>query len=304
MASTKEIKSHIASVQETKKITSAMYLIASTKMRKVKRELDQTRPYFDAIRSEIKRIFRTVGEIDSQYFYPVSGRSEDLPGAYGYLVITADKGLAGSYNQNALRMAQEKMVNHSGENKLFVVGEYGRQYYTARHIPIEKSFLYTAQNPTLQRARDICDLLLDLYQRQELRKIYVIYTDLEGGMEASAKAVRLLPFHHAQFTDTAESHQPVFQFLPDVEQVLDNIIPSYVTGFIYSALVDSFCSEQNARMAAMDSANQNAQALLDDLSAQFHHARQSAITQEITEISSGALGQRRYQQQLEGGGQP
>ena len=86
--------------------------------------------------------------------------------------------------------------------------------------------------------------------------------------------------------------------------MLDNIIPSYVTGFIYSALVDSFCSEQNARMAAMDSANQNAQALLDDLSAQFHHARQSAITQEITEISSGALGQRRYQQQLEGGGQP
>ena len=303
MAGTKEIKTHIASVGETRKITNAMYLIASTKLRRARLELDNTRPYFQALRGEIRHIFRAVSDIDSPYFYPAEGETGHN-GTYGCLVITADKGLAGSYNQNALRMAQEKMVNHSGENKLFVVGEYGRQYYTARHIPIEKSFLYTAQNPTLQRARDICDLLLDLYQRQELRKIYVIYTDLEGGMEASAKAVRLLPFHHAQFTDTAESHQPVFQFLPNVEQVLDNIIPSYVTGFIYSALVDSFCSEQNARMATMDSANQNAQALLDDLSAKFHHARQSTITQEITEISSGALGQRRYQQQLEGGGQP
>ena len=301
MASAKEIKSHIASVKDTQKITNAMYLIASTKMRKVKRELDETRPYFDAIRGEIKRIFRTVEVGENQYFYPASGEEHDLPGSYGYLVITADKGLAGAYNQNALRLAQEQMVDHSGDNKLFVVGEYGRQYYLSRRIPIEKSFLYTAQNPTIQRARDICDLLLDLYQRQELRKIFIIYTDLAGGMEATARCVRLLPFHRTQFASTQEREvkQP-FQFFPNVERVLDNIIPSYVTGFIYSALVDSFCSEQNARMAAMDSANQNAQALLDELSAQFHHARQSAITQEITEISSGALGQRRNREAQEG----
>ena len=294
MASAKEIKSHIASVRDTQKITNAMYLIASTKMRKVKRELDQTRPYFDAIQGEIKRIFRTVRVGENQYFYPPSGVEHDLPGSYGYLVITADKGLAGAYNQNVLRLAQERMVKHSGDNKLFVVGEYGRQYYLSRHIPIEKSFLYTAQNPTLQRARDICDLLLDLYQKRELRKIFVLYTDLAGGMEATARCVRLLPFHRTLFADTVEREvkQP-FQFFPNVEDVLDNIIPSYVTGFIYSALVDSFCSEQNARMSAMDSANRNAQELLDDLSAQFNHARQSAITQEITEISAGAQAQRR-----------
>ena len=300
MANAKEIKGRIASVRDTQKITNAMYLIASTKLQKAKRDLDQTMPYFSALRGEIKRIFRTVEEVDSQYFYPPTGE-QDFPGAYGYLVITADKGLAGAYNQNAIREAQRMMEQH-GDYKLFVVGEYGRQYFTARNIPIEKSFLYTAQNPTIQRAREICYLLLDLYQRRELVKIFVIYTDF-GGLEASAKSVRLLPFHRAQFSSASREKavKLPFEFSPSVDTVLDCIIPSYVTGFIYSALVDSFCSEQNARMTAMDSANKNAQDLLDDLSMQYNHMRQGAITQEITEISAGALGQRRGAQHLEGG---
>ena len=299
MAGAKEIKSRIASVRDTQKITNAMYLIASTKLQKAKRDLDQTMPYFRALRGEIKRIFRTVDEVDNQYFYPSTGE-QDFPGSYGYLVITADKGLAGAYNQNAIREAQRMMEQH-GDYKLFVVGEYGRQYFTARNIPIEKSFLYTAQNPTIQRAREICYLLLDLYQKRELVKIFVIYTDF-GGMEASAKSVRL-PFHRAQFSSASREKavKLPFEFSPSVDTVLDCIIPSYVTGFIYSALVDSFCSEQNARMTAMDSANKNAQELLDDLSMQYNHMRQGAITQEITEISAGALGQKRGAQHLEGG---
>ena len=111
MAGTKEIKSHIQSVRETKKITNAMYLIASTKLRRARLELDHTRPYFEALRGEIKRIFRTANDIDSHYFYPVDN---DTPreGTYGCLVITADKGLAGAYNQNAIRQAQE-LLEHS-----------------------------------------------------------------------------------------------------------------------------------------------------------------------------------------------
>ena len=300
MAGAKEIKSRIASVRDTQKITNAMYLIASTKLQKAKRDLDQTMPYFRALRGEIKRPVRTVDEVDNQYFYPATGE-QDFPGSYGYLVITADKGLAGAYNQNAIREAQRMMEQH-GDYKLFVVGEYGRQYFTARNIPIEKSFLYTAQNPTIQRAREICYLLLDLYQKRELVKIFIIYTDF-GGMEASAKSVRLLPFHRAQFSSASRENavKLPFEFSPSVDTVLDCIIPSYVTGFIYSALVDSFCSEQNARMTAMDSANKNAQELLDDLSMQYNHMRQGAITQEITEISAGALGQKRGAQHLEGG---
>ena len=304
MANTKEIKNRIASVKDTQKITNAMYLIASTKMRRAKRELDQTRPYFDALQNEIKRIFRTVEKVDNRYFYPASGE-QDRPGDRAYLVITADKGLAGAYNQNAIREAQRQMDERGGGSKLFVVGDYGRQYFAAHKIPIEKSFLYTAQNPTLQRARDICSLLLDLYKRGEVSKIYVVYTDFNNGLDSSARTIRLLPFHRAQFiSPAAESEKAIknpFDFFPTVEKVLDSIIPSYLTGYIYSALVDSFCCEQNARMTAMDAANRNAQELLDSLAVEYNHVRQGTITQEITEIAAGAKGQRRYKEQLEGG---
>ena len=303
MPNMKEIKNHINSVKDTQKITNAMYLIASTKLRKAKRDLDQTLPYFNALRGEIKRIFRTVEKVDNRYFYPPNTEERSLPGTYGFLVITADKGLAGAYNQNALKEAQRMLSQHtSGGNKIFVVGEYGRQFFASRDISIEKNFLYTAQNPTLQRARNITSLLLDLYNKGELVKIFVTYTDLGSGLEATAKTVRLLPFHRSQFASATQEEKVKvpFEFSPSVDQVLNNMIPSYVSGFIYSALVDSFCSEQNARMTAMDSANRNAQELLDELSMQYNHIRQSAITQEITEISAGALGQRRYTQRLEG----
>ena len=307
MAGTKEIKDHIDSVQETKKITSAMYLIASTKLRRARQELDNTRPYFEALRREIKRIFRTVGGevVDSPYFYPLEGEAPlDKPNAC--LVITADKGLAGAYNQNAIKEALKLLDTHP-DTKLYVVGEYGRRFFASHGIPIEHSFLYTAQNPTMARAREISALLLDGFENDRLDKIYVVYTDMGNGMDFQARCTRVLPFHRTHFADSARIEPPVttpVEFLPSVQAVLDSMMPSYVSGFIYSALIDSFCCEQQARMTAMDSANQNAEKLLGELSLEYNRVRQSAITQEITEISSGALGQRRYQQQLEGGGQP
>ncbi len=291
MAGTKEIKTHIESVQETRKITNAMYLIASTKLRRARAELDNTRPYFEALQGEIKRIFRTVNNVDSHYFYPAAG-APPLEGPCGCLVITADKGLAGSYNQNAIREALKLLEQHP-DLKLFVVGEYGRRYFAQRNIPMEHSFLYTAQNPTMSRAREISALLLNRFDRGELKKIYIVYTDMESAMSFQARTTRLLPFHRTYFSDTGE--QPVtepFEFLPDPRTVLNSMMPSYVSGFIYSALIDSFCCEQNARMTAMDSANQNAEKLLGELSRRYNQVRQSAITQEITEVSAGARAQR------------
>jgi len=296
MAGTKEIKAHIESVRETKKITNAMYLIASTKLRKARQELDNTRPYFEALRGEIKRIFRTARDVDSHYFYPEIGKPLN-DGTYGCLVITADKGLAGSYNQNAIRAAMKLLETHP-DTKLFVVGEYGRRFFSQHHIPIEHSFLYTAQNPTMARAREISALLLDGYDRGELQKIFVVYTDMESAMSFQARSTRLLPFHRTYFdaeSEARKAEEPVkvpFEFMPDVPSVLNNMMPSYISGFIYSALIDSFCCEQNARMTAMDSANQNAEKLLGELSLQYNRVRQSAITQEITEVSAGARAQR------------
>lgn len=301
MANTKEIKARMNSVRDTQKITNAMYLIASTKMRKAKTEYEKTKPYFSALKGEIKRIFRTAGDVESRYFYPADG-SQAPDNVYACLVVTADKSLAGAYNRNAVKEA-EKLLSEHPETKLFVVGEYGRQYFSRRRIPIERSFLYTAQNPTIDRAREISYILLDLFERSEVDKIFVIYTELKNSMESEAKSTRLLPFHRKQFASkkNEKAVKSPFEFLPNIEVVLDFCIHSYVSGFIYSALVNSFCSEQNSRMTAMNSANKNAGEILNQLTVQYNRVRQAAITQEITEVSSGAKAQerKRLKKQLE-----
>lgn len=296
MPSAREIRVRMNSIQQTRKITNAMYLISSAKLRKAKQEWDQTRPYFQALKAEVKRIFRTSGHVESRYLYPDEG---ELPpdGTYGFLVITADKGLAGAYNQNVLKEAHRLMQEHP-QTKLFVVGEYGRQYFQRHQVPIERSFLYTAQNPTMQRAREITAELLDRFDKGELQKIFVIYTDMKNSLTENVSATRILPFHRLAFTaptDEKRITEP-FEFFPSVTQVLENIVPSYVSGFIYSALIDSFCSEQSARMNAMNSANENAEKMLGELALAYNRIRQAAITQEITEVSAGARAQKRKRQ--------
>jgi F-type H+-transporting ATPase subunit gamma len=294
--SAREIRVRMNSIQQTRKITNAMYLISSAKLRKAKQEWDQTRPYFQALKAEVKRIFRTSGHVQSRYLYPDEG---ELPpnGTYGFLVITADKGLAGAYNQNVLKEAHRLLQEHP-QTKLFVVGEYGRQYFQRHQVPIERSFLYTAQNPTMQRAREITAELLDRFDKGELQKIFVIYTDMKNSLTENVSATRILPFHRSAFTaptDEKRISEP-FEFFPSVTQVLENIVPSYVSGFIYSALIDSFCSEQSARMNAMNSANENAEKMLGELALAYNRIRQAAITQEITEVSAGARAQKRKRQ--------
>lgn len=292
MAGIKEIKNRINSVKNTRKITNAMFLISSTKLRKAKDELDHTRPYFDLQATEIRRIFQKAPKMNSPYFYPETGRKPAE--VYAYLVITADKGLAGAYNQNILKRAEMEMQKHH-KVLLYVVGEYGRQYFSKRGIPIEQSFLYTAQNPTFERAREICSVLLTQYLEHDVDEIRIIYSDMVNSMEASVCVEKLLPFERKEFSaqDPEDNRLKNITFEPDVNTVLNNTIRSYLSGFIYGALLDSFCSEQNARMNAMDSANRNAEELLEMLGAEYNRVRQAAITQEITEVAAGAKAQKK-----------
>ena len=293
MASTSEIRRRIGSVRQTQKITHAMYLISQAKLRKAKQDLSNTRPYFDALQTEIGRVFNADSSIESRYLMPEDANARPLPGVAACLLITADKGLAGAYNQNAIRQAQQFLAANEGA-ELYVVGEYGRRWFSQRGIPIERSSLYTAQNPTLQRARQISELLLERYDAGEINAVHVIYTDMKNGLEATVRQAQLLPLHRERFStakaDTAGGS--TFEFVPNAAAVLDNAVRSCLTGFIYSALVDSFCSEQSARMTAMNAADQNAEELLKDLSVQYNRARQAAITQEITEVSAGERAQR------------
>jgi F-type H+-transporting ATPase subunit gamma len=293
MANTKEIKNRIGSVKNTQKITNAMYLISSTKMRKAKEELERTRPYFDMQEHEIRRIFQSEIDITSRYFYPKTGRKPAE--TYAYLIITADKGLAGAYNHNVLKLAEEEMAKHK-KTKMYVVGEYGRRYFQRRGYEMEQSFLYTAQNPTFTRAREISSILLEQYDQKNIDEIRVIYSDMESEFLTTVKMMRLLPFDRREFWTKQEEKNEKdihYEFSPTVDDVLNRVIPGYVAGSIYGALVDSFSAEQNARMTAMDSANKNAETLLADLQVQYNRVRQAAITQEITEVAAGAKAQKK-----------
>lgn len=293
MASAKDIKRRIDSVRDTQKITNAMYLIASTKLRKARNDLNNTQPYFEALKGELERIFRTIDHVHSQYFLPegVEDDNEDpvIEGKYAYLIITADKGLAGAYNQNVIKEAS-RIIDKRKENVIYVVGEYGRNYFLKHNYPVDPTFLYTASNPTMDRAREIGAILIDGFLNEDIKKVYIIYTDFGHGLEPKALSFRLLPVHRSYFrsSDHAGSDGDDIEYFPSMEEVLDNVLPNYLIGYIYSALVDSYCSEQNARMMAMDRSTQNAQEILDRLNLEYNHLRQSAITQEIIEVSAGA----------------
>ena len=286
MSGITEIKHRINGIRDTKKITNAMYLIASNKVRKAKNALDRTRPYFSALQHEIDRMFDIAGHIDSRYFSNEDEEEKPRGGKRGYLIITADKGLAGAYNQNVLKKVEELTQKEIG--RLFVVGEYGRQFFAHRGMEYDPSFRYTAQNPRLHIAREICELLLELYDREELKSIDVVYTDFRGGRGEEVRVDRILPLHRSHFETGNDLSSHSFEYEPSVEEVLDHVVHSYVAGFVYSAFVDSFCSEQNARMAAMSAANDNAEEILGRLSLEYNRSRQAAITQEITEVTSGA----------------
>lgn len=286
------IKNRINSVKNTRKITNAMYLISSTKLQKAKQNLKKTRPFFEMQENEIKRIFQTEADVNSKYFYPKTGRKPAE--TYAYLVITADKGLAGSYNYNVLKLAESEMRKHK-KMKLYVVGEYGRRYFYKHGIPIEQSFLFTAQNPTMHRAREISHILLTEYDEGRVDEIRVIYSDMENELTSTVKRMKLLPFERKPFLTPKEEKSKKdmhYKFYPSVTEVIDHMMPAYIAGFIYGALVDSFSAEQNARMTAMNSANKNAQEILGNLQLEYNSVRQSAITQEITEISAGARAQK------------
>lgn len=291
MASTKEIKNRIKSVSDTQKITNAMYLISSTKMRRARKEAEQTKPYFDLLRREIRRMFAVEGDVTSRYL-DSSVDEEVAGGRNGILVITADKGLAGSYNQFVTKDA-EALMARSDEYKLYIVGDYGWRYFRTHGCNVCEEFQHSMNQPSLAMARDITRELLDEFDDGAFDRLYVCYTEYSGGMRAgNAMHDRLIPFDKDDFVpeggEKDASASTVFEYEPDVQTVLERIMQSYLVGYVYSALVNSYSSEQSARMMAMDAANDNASELLSELKREYNHVRQNAITQEITEISSGA----------------
>ncbi len=278
-----EIRTRIRSIEETKKVTDAMYRIASVKMRRAKAEVENTEPYYSALSRQIAELLLYLPDTENPYFH-LSGR--DLPNAL--LLVTADKGLAGSYNQSAIKLA-ENYLRAYPDTRLFIIGAYGRQYFGERQIPFVEDFVYGSIQPSLRQAERICLDLLSYYSERQVDEIHVVSTDYRGGRPSECRRQCLLPLDQSSFYHANQgARDPFKEFYPDAESVLAQIIPSYLTGFLYGALVDSYCSEQAARMTAMKTAGENAEGVLGALRTQYNSLRQAAITREMTEITAGA----------------
>lgn len=289
MAGIKEVRDHIKSVEQTLKITNAMYLISSSSLRKARKQLGDCYPYFEKISATISDILHHSPEVHHPFF---DHRSQIAPGdrKVGYIVITGDKGLAGAYNHNVLKLAEEELAK-AADPTLFLVGQVGRAWFAHKNIPVDGEFMYTAQNPTMSRARGIANTFLELFIQGHLDEVWIVYTKMVTPLRLEPTLTRLLPLDRDIFPwekRPSEQYTATVSYVPSERVVMDRLVPGFLTGMIFGALVESFCSEQNARMTAMDSATKNARDLLKNLNLTYNRARQSAITQEITEIVGGA----------------
>lgn len=288
MANMQEIRAHIRSVQETRKITNAMYLISSNKLRKARKQLSDVKPYYQSVETTITDILHRSPELVHPYL-----ESEEEPRPLtrkvGYVVITGDKGLAGAYNRNVLKLAEDALTA-TPDCRLFLIGQVGAAWFRNRNYPMEREFGYTAQDPNIHRARDISRFLVEEFRQKRLDELRVIYTEMVTPLRLEPKSVKLLPLDRNVFPwkPRKEDSRQLVKYVPSETAVLAALAPHYVTGMIFSTLVESFCSEQQARMSAMDASTKNAGDLLRQLNLHYNRARQAAITQEITEVVGGA----------------
>lgn len=288
MANMREIRTRMKSIQDTMKITNAMYLISSSKLKQAKKKLDKTLPYFNALNSTIEDILAHMPETDNVYIGNI-GRDtfDDRSIKRLYIIITADKGLAGAYNHNIFKKSDEFLAK-GDNNTLFLIGQMGRNYFRKNNQVVDCEFLYTAQNPTLFAARNITLSVIELYLKKHIDEVYIIYNKMINSTTAEPDVLKILPFERIEQECSIDEYMELNTFYPSPSAVLNNLAPNYVKGIIYSALVEAFSTEQNARMTAMESATSSAKDMLKELSLVYNRARQAAITQEITEIVSGA----------------
>ncbi len=291
MANSREIQARMKSIKDTMKITNAMYMISSSKLQKARRDLKNTEPYFYAIQESLAKILEMSPETGNEFF----DERENIPKherKQGYIVVTADKGMAGAYNHNVIKIAEKEALSDN-KNMLFVVGQVGRRYFEKKNIPVDINFKYTAQNPNMNRARIISEKVVELFKNGDLDEVYIVYTRMVNSVTFNAEIKQLLPLKKNRLvTDGAENNYQQCYFEPDVDTVFRHIVPDYVAGYVYSALVESYCSEHNARMMAMQTATDAAKDMLKRLGIEYNRARQAAITQEITEVVAGSKAQK------------
>ena len=273
--STKEIKNRIRSMESTKQITKAMEMVAASKLRKAQAQVQNSRPYFQILYRTIENILAQNKETESAFL-----RKRTVKKSL-FVVIAGDRGLAGGYNSNILKMVVAQM---EGKDAVVLpIGKKALDYFRSHNVPLFSEAYGMAENLSVGDCFTIAKLLCKAYLAAEADEVILAYTDFHSVLSQTATTVQMLPLR----AKPAEG-QTVMEYEPDAETVLGTIIPEYLGGIFYGALCESRASEQAARRTAMDSATQNAEEMIESLSLQFNRARQAAITQEITEIVAGS----------------
>ena len=275
--STKEIKNRIRSMESTKQITKAMEMVAASKLRRAQAQVLSSRPYFEILYQTIQDILSKNQETDSPYLHqrPVK-RSL-------YVVIAGDRGLAGGYNSNILKMVTARMKDEDA--LVLPIGKKALDYFRSHRVPMLTESYGTAEDISVGDCFTISRLLCKTYLAGEVDAIHLAYTQFNSVLSQTATTMQLLPLSSQSIMTGVQSS---IEYEPDSDTVLHAIIPEYLGGIFYGALCESRASEQAARRTAMDSATQNAEEMIGNLSLQFNRARQAAITQEITEIVAGS----------------
>lgn len=281
MSDTAEIKHRIKSVSDTHQITKAMELISVSKMRKAIEKQAVNKAYFDSVRYTIKDIMRHSSDIRHKYLvHRPNNRT-------AYIVIAGDKGLAGAFNNNVLNLAWQHMQSRP-VHYVVTIGQMARAFFESKGQPIDLEFTHAVTNPTLHDARGIMRDILDLYDRNLMDEVVVVYTRMESTVAQKPELVRLLPILESDIPSQGEStFTGEILYDPSPKEVLSVLVPQYLVGMIYSVLIHSFASEHAARMMAMSNANKNAEKMLETLNLEYNRSRQSSITTELLDMASG-----------------
>ena len=308
MASLKDIKKRIGSVQSTKKITRAMKMVAAAKVRSSETAVKASRPYALELYHMFQKLLNSVGEFSSETLkikraidnYPKLLEKRAVK-SVGLFAITSNKGLAGAYSANVAKATLKRVKELQSEGlsvKVFIAGQKGisilRKRLAALNTPIEKKYFSAIENPDAMEARDIAEDLAEYYVEGKIDKIEIITTRFRNMVSYSVDTWAILPIDGVKDTRERNSDnilEPLMEFTPDMHHILQKVVPMYITDIFYHALLEAKASELASRMTAMSAATTNAEKIIHDLSIEYNKLRQSAITNEIIEVINGANSQ-------------
>ena len=304
MPNLKDIKSRIQSVQNTQKITKAMKMVAAAKVKRAESSVKASRPFSQQLLEMFRRMLATTGELDSngKTFdkpldnYPELLSKRDTIKTEGLVVVTSNKGLAGAYNANIVRTVLKKIEENSQNNVetlLYIVGQKGiSALQHKQQVNIEKKYIAVADKPSSSAANMIAEDITEDYVSGKIDKIEIITTRFNNMMSYSVQDWTVLPIKIEKEENNVVEAKALMEFIPDTNSILQKLVPMFITNSIFQALLEASASELASRMTAMSAASKNAEEMINNLTVSYNKARQSAITQELIEIVSGASAQK------------